>query len=257
MTSSSKSTTKKSAKGSTKVANPNSTGGKGFIWAILALLLVGALVIGLIVYNGRGAMADRIAENVEPVDGVTMELTDNTVTLSGENSDGAKEASIYEDFGCYYCSELAKKTDEQMLEKIKAGELKVHIHPMVFLDGTAEKYKPAHSTNTLAAALALADKGEVEPYWNMRKALLEEQENLAGVTPDQLADIAKSVGASKGAVEAIRNSEYMDQAKELGEANEKDLVDKTGDLSSPRVLVDGKDVESNPLENWIDDLLAS
>ncbi len=47
MTSSSKSTTKKSAKGSTKVANPNSTGGKGFLWALLAQVLVGALVIGL------------------------------------------------------------------------------------------------------------------------------------------------------------------------------------------------------------------
>lgn len=257
MTSSSKSTTKKSAKGSTKVVNPNSSGGKGFLWAILALLLVGALVIGLIVYNGRGAIADRIAENVEPVDGVNMELADNTVTLSGENSDGAKEASLYEDFGCHYCGVLAKKTDEQMLEKIKAGELKVHIHPMTFRDGTGERYEAGHSTNTLAATLALVDKGEVEPYWNLRKALLEEQESLAGVTPDQLADMAKSVGASKGAVEAIRKSEYMDQAKELGEANEKSLVDKTGELSSPRVLVDGKDVESNPLENWIDDLLAS
>ena len=28
-------------------------------------------------------------------------------------------------------------------------------------------------------------------------------------------------------------------------------------VARSRVLVDGKDVESNPLENWIDDLLAS
>lgn len=254
MTSSSKSNTK----GSTKVSNPNSTGGKGFLWAILALLLVGVLVIGLIVYNGRGAQADRIAENVEPVDGVNMELTDNAITLSGENSDGAKEASIYEDFACSYCADLAKKTDAEMLEKIKAGEVKVHIHPMVFLDGTGEQHKVGHSTNTLAAVLALADKGETEAYWNLRKALLEDQESLYGsADPEKLADMAKGFGASGDAVDAIRNGDYIDQAKELGEANEKDLVDKTGELSSPRVLVDGKDVESNPLENWLDDLLAS
>lgn len=248
---------KSNTKGSTKVSNPNSTGGKGFLWAILALLLVGALVIGLIIYNGRGALADRIAENVEPVDGVNMELTDNTITLSGENSENAKEASIYEDFTCHYCADLATKTDDQMLEKIKSGELKVHIHPMVFLDGTGAKYSVGDSTNLLAAALTLADKGETEAYWNLRKALLEEQQSLGGVTPDQLADMAKSVGASKDAVNAIRDGEYVDKATELGEANEKDLQDKTGELSSPRVLVDGKDVESNPLENWIDDLLAS
>ena len=255
MSSSSKPTT---TKGSTKVANPNSSGGKGFWWALGALILIGALVIGLIVYNGRGARADRLAENMENVDGVTMELTDNAITLSGENADGAKEASLYEDFACHYCADLATKSDAQMLEKIKSGELKVHIHPMVFLDGTGQQYNKGYSTQALAAALALADKGDVAAYWNMRKVLLEEQQSLYSSSDNNsLADTAKDFGASKDAVQAIRDGEYEDKAKELGEANEKDLVDKTGELSSPHVLVDGKDVESNPLEKWIDDLLAS
>lgn len=245
-------------KGSTKVANPNSSGGKGFLWALLALLLIGALVIGLIVYNGRGAQADRIAENVEKVDGVNMEFVDNTITLSGDSAEGAKEAALYEDFSCSYCADLAEKTDSEMLEKIKAGELTVKFHPMVFLDGTGQQYNPGHSTLALAAVLALAEKGETEAMWNMRKALLEQQQSLYGsADANKLADMAKDFGASKEAVDAIRNGEYEAKAKEVGEANEADLVEKTGELSSPRVLVDGKDVESNPLENWIDDLLAS
>jgi len=228
------------------------------LWALLALLLIGALVIGLIVYNGRGAQADRLAESVENVDGVNMEFVDNTITLSSDSADGAKEAAIYEDFACSYCADLAEKTDSKMLEKIRAGELAVKLHPMVFLDGTGEQYTAGHSTQALAAALALAEKGETEAFWNMRKALLEQQQSLYGsADANKLADMAKDFGASKEAVDAIRNGGYEDKAKEVGEANEADLVEKTGELSSPRVLVDGKDVESNPLENWIDDLLAS
>lgn len=248
----------KTTKGSTKVVNPNTGGSKGFLWALLALLLIGALVIGLIVYNGRGAQSDRQAEKIQNVDGVNLEFTDSTFTLSGEGADGAKEAALYEDFSCHYCAELAEKTDDKMLDKIKSGELTVKIHPMVFLDGTGAQYNPGHSTQALAAVLALADKGEGEAFWNMRKQLLEQQQSLYGsADADKLADMAKDLGASRDAVDAIRNGEYEDRAKEVGEANEQDLVDKTGELSSPRVLVDGKDVESNPIENWVDDLLAS
>lgn len=229
--------------------------------ALSALVLIGALVIGLIVYNGRGAQADRIAEKVQPVEGVSMELTDNIITLSAAPAEGeeanTKEAGIYEDLACHYCAELAKATDDEMLEKIKAGDLKVNIHPLTFLDGTAERYSPNRSTHSLAALLALADKGEVEAYWNLRKILLEQQDTLyTGTDDNKLADLAREVGASKGAVEAIRNGEYLERAKEIGDANQEDLVDKTGQLSSPRVLVDGKDVDSDPLENWITDLFS-
>ena len=255
----------KANKGASRsVANPNSSGNKGFWVALSALVLIGALVIGLIVYNGRSAQADRIAEKVQPVEGVSMELTDNIITLSAAPAEGeeantkeAKEAGIYEDLACHYCAELAKATDDDMLAKIKAGDLKVNIHPLTFLDGTAERYSPNRSTHSLAALLALADKGEVEAYWNLRKILLEQQDTLyTGTDDNKLADLAREVGASKGAVEAIRNGEYLERAKEIGDANQEDLVDKTGQLSSPRVLVDGKDVDSDPLENWITDLFS-
>lgn len=254
MSSSSKPT---SSKGSTKVVNPNSTGSKGFWWALAALLLIGALVIGLIVYNGRGAKADRIAENVQEVDGVSMEFVDNTIKLTGEGSNAEKEAALYEDFSCSYCADLAEKTDDEMLERIQAGELAMSIHPMSFLDGTGEQHQVGHSTRALAAVLVLAEKGEVEPFWNLRKTLLEQQQSLYNSADNNtLADLARDFGASKGAVDAIRNGDYLDQAKEVSAANEKQLQDLTGELSSPRVLVDGKDVEANPLAGWLDELFA-
>ena len=247
-------TTKASKSGTKKVTNPNSAGNRGFLWALLALLLVGALVIGLIVYNGRGAQADRLAENTDNVDGVSMDFSDNTITLSKEGGKGDIEARIFEDFACSYCSELSVKTDADMLSAIKDGKVTAEIHPLVFQDGTGENYQPGHSTAGLAATLALAEHGDVQAYWNLRKTLMEEQQNLfRQVGPEELADMAKDFGASKEAVEDIRNNKFEEKAKEVGQANEQWLEDNTGNLSSPRVLIDGKDVEQDKLFNWVEE----
>lgn len=244
--------------GSTRaVANPNSSGSKGFWWALAALLLIGALVIGLIVYNGRGAQADRVAENSESVEGVEMDFSDNTITLKPAEGEAEKAASIFEDFSCSYCAKLSKETDAEMLENIRAGKLEIDIHPLVFQDGYEETYTPGHATTSLAATLALAEHGELQAYWNLRKVLMEQQQQVYNsVDANDLADMARDFGASKEAIEDIRNEKFKEMALEVGDANAQYLIDETGQLSSPRVLVDGKDVESNPLSNWMDDLLG-
>lgn len=247
-----KNTQKNSKSGSSKaVANPNTSGSKGFWLALGALVIIGALVIGLIVYNGRGAQAERIAENTESVEGVEMDFSDNTITLSGEGKEG-KEVRIFEDFSCSYCAELSTKTDKDMLEKIKDGTYKVEIHPMVFQDGVGDSYQPGHSTRALAATLSLADHGDLTAYWNLRKFLMENQQQAYNqYDMDGLADLARDYGASKAAVEDIREGKHTEMAKQVSEANETWLVDNTGELSSPRVLIDGKEVDSDKLFNWV------
>lgn len=246
--------TSKNAGSSRAVSNPNSSGSKGFWLALGALLLIGALVIGLIVYNGRGAQADRAAENAEQVDGVSMDFSDNTVTLKADGQDGGTQARIFEDFSCSYCAKLSVETDADMLEKIKDGTYTVEIHPLVFLDGTGATHQTGHSTRALAATLALAEHGEVTPYWNLRKFLMEQQQQAYNsVDSNELADMAKDFGASKEAVEDIRSEAFIDKAKEVGAANESWLQEKTGEVSSPRVFVNDEEVESDKLFNWVEE----
>lgn len=246
--------TDRAAGSSRAVANPNSSGNNTFWWALGALLLIGALVIGLIVYNGRGAKADRIAEQTESIDGVSVTYANNVVTLSPKDGTG-KKAALFEDFSCSYCAQLSRETDAEMIKNIEDGKLTVDIYPLTFLDGSGVTYMEGHSTRALAATLALIERDEMQAYWNLRKLLMEQQQTVYNSDNDKLADYAKDFGASKEAIEDIRNGKYMEQAREVGDANAKYLQDTTGELSSPRVLVDGKDVESNPLSDWMKDLL--
>ena len=60
---------------------------------------------------------------------------------------------------------------------------------------------------------------------------------------DGFADLARDYGASDDAVQDIRDGKYIDTAKRMGDANRAYQEDKTGEAWTPRVLVDGKDIE--------------
>ena len=44
------------------VKDPNSKGNSGFVWGLAVLLVIIAVVIGYIVYQGRGAQTDALGD---------------------------------------------------------------------------------------------------------------------------------------------------------------------------------------------------
>ncbi|WP_257181251.1 DsbA family protein [Corynebacterium cystitidis] len=235
-----------------KVQNPNQSSNTGFIWAIVAVVVIAAIVIGFIVYNGRSQKAAEMAENMVPVEGVEMAYDKDEGTIVLSATDGGEEAphaELFEDFSCDYCAQLAENTDEQMLEEIKAGDLEVAIRSLNFLDRSEE----GNSTRVLAAVLATADSGDVDLYWNFRKTMMEKQQEIYNQwSNEQFADLAEAYGADAATVDAIRNGEYMDEATSVAQKNADYINEQTGDVSSPRVLVDGQDVQVEDINTWID-----
>lgn len=240
-----------------KVKNPNDKGGAGFIWALVAVVAIAAVVIGLIVFNGRTQRSEALAERMVAADNlqVTYNEGDPYFTLSA--ADGGADAptvSLFEDFSCPHCAELAEATDSAALEKIQAGDLTVDVHPMVFLDGQGAQYTPGHSTRALAAELALAAHGDAQALWNMRANLFEDQQNVFNkVDNDDLADRAKEFGASDEAVQDIRDGRFDQAAQEIGKANLDYQNEKTGQAYTPRVMRDDEDlVEGQEINNWVE-----
>ncbi|SER84054.1 DsbA family protein [Corynebacterium cystitidis] len=235
-----------------KVQNPNQSSNTGFIWAIVAVVVIAAIVIGFIVYNGRSQKAAEMAENMVPVEGVEMTYDKDEGTIVLSAADGGEEAphaELFEDFSCNYCAQLAVNTDEQMLEEIKAGDLEVAIRSLNFLD----RGQVGNSTRVLAAVLATADSGDLDLYWNFRKTMMEKQKEIYNQWSDeQFADLAEAYGADAATVDAIRNAEYIDEATSVAQANADYLNEQTGDVSSPRVLVDGQVVQVEDINTWID-----
>lgn len=237
-----------------KVQNPNQSSNTGFIWAIIAVVVIAAIVIGYIVFNGRSQKAAEMAENMVNVEGVEMTYNkdDGTVILTAaEGGEEAPRAEVIEDFSCSYCAQLAQETDEQMLQEIQDGDLEVAIRGVNFLD----RSEVGNSTRVLAAVLATADSGDLDLYWNFRKTMMDNQQDIYNQwSDDQFADLAESYGADSATVDAIRNAEYIDEATEVGQTNADYLNEQTGNVSSPRVLVDGQDVPVANINDWIDEV---
>ena len=224
-----------------KVENPNKKGNTAFIWAVLAVLAIALVVIGLIVFNGRENRSAAIKEGMIDVEGINVAWNEDEdiIHLTGDNAD-AKTAELFEDFSCTHCADLHIASDEAMIEKLKAGEINVDLRPMTALD----KGEEGHSTKALAAELALFAHGDLAQAFTIRDYLFQNQQTVYNkYDNDGFADMAKDYEASKEAVQDIRDGKYLETAKRMGANNMKYQEDKTGEAWTPRVLVDGKDIE--------------
>lgn len=235
---------------SNKIKSPNQKS-NGFIWAIVGVLVVAVIVIAFIVYSSQGAktewVADQEFENVE----LEAERDGETITLASANATAETPvASLYEDFSCPHCGELAVQTDDQMRDVVEAGELVVNLNPLHFMDrGNAD----GHSHAALAASLAVLEHGDTDLFWNYRALLLEEQDQVANQWgTEDFANAAAEMGAPNEVVDAINNGDFVGEAQSVGEANATTLEEETGSVSSPRVLQDGQDIAEDNIFGWID-----
>lgn len=224
-----------------KVENPNKKGSAAFIWAVLAVLAIALVVIGLIVYNGRENRSAAKQEELFDTTGINLAWNEDEdiIHLTGDNKD-ANTAELFEDFSCTHCADLHIASDEAMMEKLKAGQINVDLRPMTALDNG----QVGHSTEALAAELAMFAHGDIAQAFTIRDYLFKNQQAAYNkYDNDGFADMAAEYGASKEAVQDIRDGKYVDTAKRMGDNNRKYQEDKTGEAWTPRVLVDGKDIE--------------
>ena len=86
---------------STKVSNPNSKGGSGFIWAIVAVIAIAAVVINYIVMSGQGKKTEHLAEREHRR---RLRVRSPTTPSPCVPRPGGRRVDLYEDFSCPYCA---------------------------------------------------------------------------------------------------------------------------------------------------------
>ena len=222
-----------------RVSDPNAKGGNGFIWGVGVLLVIIAVVIGYIVWNGKQS-----DDGIEDVN-MTMEYSDGAITLKGENAtDDTPEVDLYEDYSCPHCAELAAATDGDMKQAIEDGKLIVHVRTLNFLDGKDIEGQDGYSTKAAAAMSELAKSGDVKTYWNLRDFLMQNQQSVANKwETGDIADQAKELGAEDDVVESMKDVDIK-QGNKVAKTNYDKLDKETGSVSSPRIVQNGKDVPS-------------
>lgn len=238
---------------SNKIKNPNEKS-NSFLWALLALVVVVAAVVAYIVINGKEAANSEYADR--PKEDVSFEVTaeDSTITLASANAaaDAAK-IDLYEDYSCPYCSKLAIATDADMKTALEDGTIVVTIHPLNFLDRGAEE---GHSTRAGTAATLVAKSGDAKAYWNFRSLLMTDQEEIYGQWDNaKFGEIAGVYGANEDTVNKIKDGSEMATFRDYAAKNADHLTEVGGQVSSPRVFIDGTEVTSS-LETWVEQATA-
>ncbi|QRJ59679.1 thioredoxin domain-containing protein [Corynebacterium macginleyi] len=235
-----------------KVSDPNAKSGNGFIWGVGVLLVIIAVVIGYIVWNGKQANEIEVQEV-----NMSMDYKDNAVTLKSDAADDdTPEVDLYEDFSCSHCADLAISTDADMKQAIEDGKLVVHVRTLNFLDGRDIENEDGYSTKAAAAMSELAKSGDVKTYWNLRDYMMQNQQSVATQWDiEDIAEQAKELGAEDDVVDSLKNVDIK-QGNKVAKANYDKLNKATGSVSSPRIIQNGKDIpdreSGKTLNDWVD-----
>lgn len=231
---------------SNSVKNPNQSG-KGFMWAIIAVVVIAIVVIAGIVISNKGGKS-RDWEDVS----FQAELVDGRVHLTSDNiGEDTPKARVYEDFMCPHCADLALADGPALKDAVEKGDLDVEVAPLGFMDQFQDPTNttgPSHQA--LAAVLAALEEGGAADFWNLRALLMENQTTVRGWNSSDLANAAKDLGVEGAVVDAIESEKYLDKAAEVAKSNAEVLQADTGEVSSPRVFIDGEEIQIS--NDWVE-----
>lgn len=234
------------------VKSPTQSSSKGFI-AIVAILIVAiAAVAGFFVWKSSNEPVENTLAVQQDDTEFEAAVAENGVVVLG-SVEAPKVVEVFEDFACPYCSDLDKETEEDMLKLLNEKKIAVKIYTLNFLDrGDTSGY----STTTGAAALAIAKSGDAHTFWNFRNTLMLNQDDAyeQSMNAEQVASLAKDLGASDDVVASIKEEKFKDEYLANESANEKTITDRSGKdpWGTPTVYVDGKKVE-DPFK-WVDEI---
>lgn len=237
---------------SQSVKSPTQSSSKGFI-AIVAILIVAiAAVAGFFVWKSSNEPVENTLAVQQDDTEFEAAVAENGVVVLG-SVEAPKMVEVFEDFACPYCSDLDKETEEDMLKLLNEKKIAVKIYTLNFLDrGDTSGY----STTTGAAALAIAKSGDAHTFWNFRNTLMLNQDDAyeQSMNAEQVASLAKDLGASDDVVASIKEEKFKDEYLANESANETTITDRSGKdpWGTPTVYVDGKKVE-DPFK-WVDEI---
>jgi len=163
---------------------------------------------------------------------------------------------IYEDFMCPACGKFEEINSVDLNELREASKISVYYHPITILDRYSNGTE--FSTRAVNAVATVADRApeSFHPYVEVLYAN-QPAENTDGLTDEQLADFAVSVGVSQGVADQIVDGDFRKWA--LGAT---DQASQDGMQGTPTVMVDGEILDQNDvsyftpgvLRNYLDSL---
>ncbi|MDR0432916.1 MAG: thioredoxin domain-containing protein [Bifidobacteriaceae bacterium] len=167
--------------------------------------------------------------------------------VAGGDAPSAADAvtvEIYSDYMCPYCGMLEKGIASRLNEMREAGEVRVILHPLAFLDSYSNETQ--YSTRALNHAAQVA-KDEPDKFMAFHEALFEDQpeENTDGLSDSEIVEIANRVGIS---AEVSAKFGAMEMSDWVAAVSNQAMAD--GITGTPRVFLTQPGGKRQGWESW-------
>lgn len=223
---------------SKKIATVTPKGGPNpvFIGAVIAVLVVVAVVVAIVIGNNSKSGSAGASGGSTPV-GVVGGNDGGILANPGAAKGKAPTLDVYEDFQCPSCGQLEKSMGPAITAMAKAGQIKLVVHTLSFLDGNLKNDSSARSANAVACASAA---GKFLEYHEAVFAAQPAQEGV-GYTDAQLTEFATTAGITGPALTTWQKCTTSGQYAEYVTAVQTG-AEKAGVFSTPTVKLNGKDI---------------
>ncbi|KAB1501416.1 thioredoxin domain-containing protein [Corynebacterium sp. 320] len=243
---------------SQKIKAPQQDSSKGFIWGIVAILIIAAVVGGLFIKKN----SDHNAAGMDmPQQDVAFDVSfkDNAVVLASKDlNPDAKTAVIYEDFSCPHCGELAESDHENLLAALNNGDIKVEYRILNFLDDPERR----SSSRAGAAVIDLAKEGNAKGFWNLQQYIFANQVEVSRTWGnEEMARAVSSYGVDQSIVDGVKSGKNQEATQSVFQANSDKLSKQAGQVSTPRIFVDDKEIElvadknTGSIKSWVPEVV--
>lgn len=213
--------------------------------AVVAVIVVVIALAGIAIKN-------QVDKNDTSSAGPAGLTADNGILYDREAATGEPATGdpvpvvVFSDFQCPVCQIFESQTGEFLNQQVESGAIEIEYRVISFLDKASTT---GYSSRALNAAMCVYEDAGVSTWKTFHDALFAQQpaEGTAGLTDDQLVDIASDAGADVG--DCITDHTYRDWALDLAEVAFT-TQDSAGEQVSgtPTIWVDGTAVhgpESN------------
>jgi protein-disulfide isomerase len=210
------------------------------VGAVVAVVLIVGVVVAILIGNSsKTGSATASSGSSVPV-GVIGGTGGGIVANAAQAKPNAPTMDLYEDFQCSSCGALEKALGPQIFSIAKAGQVKLVVHVLTFLDTNLKNDSSTRSANAAACA---ADAGKFLEYHRAVFAAQPAKEGT-GYTDAQLTQFASTVGITGSALTTWQtctsSGQYAKYVADVQTAGE-----KAGVFSTPTVKLSGTDVTKN------------
>ncbi len=221
------------------------------IAAIVTIVIVNVNNAGTVSAAGPANMATG-AIQFTGSDGKVTPVTTKAVGASGTESpvptaaaDGKVQVTEYVDWACPICKQFEAAYADQILDKVKSGDVTLAIHPVSILD---QNYVGSRYASRAANAAMCVANYAPEKFLDVQTQFFDNQpdEGTKGLTNAEIEKLVKAGGATGSDVaDCVSNESYRGWVtKTTNVVLADDALKGPQGFGTPTVVVDGKRLDT-------------